>query len=328
MQKLQSEKLSIYWVVASTITIAWVIAMFRLQWWHIFADTWPISLTMVLGSFIAGATAEGGGAVAFPVFTKVFNILPENAKIFSFFIQSVGMTMAALFIYLKKIDVLWTVVFVALLAGIPGLIVGELVLVIPAPYPKLIFTFTAGVFALFLIINRWFIPGNPLKQLNTEDKTTTAVLIATGFLGGLTASVIGVGIDMLVFIVLTLRYGIDEKISTPTTVVTMGLLSVAGFIWHAGVMGGVDPDIWKYWMSSVPVVIYFAPLGAWACSALKRDQLIWFLLFLILIEVTSTFWILPVTTSQVAVLSLSFILITLLFAGMIYYRKIGEAKIP
>jgi hypothetical protein len=41
-------------------------------------DNWPITLTMVFGSFIAGATAEGGGAVAFPVFTKALHIAPAE----------------------------------------------------------------------------------------------------------------------------------------------------------------------------------------------------------------------------------------------------------
>ncbi len=40
---------------------------------------WEISLTMVFGSLIAGATSEGGGAVAFPVFTKLLHIFPQDS---------------------------------------------------------------------------------------------------------------------------------------------------------------------------------------------------------------------------------------------------------
>ncbi len=57
---------------------------------------WEISLTMVFGSLIAGATSEGGGAVAFPVFTKLLHISPQEATVFSLAIQSVGMTAASI----------------------------------------------------------------------------------------------------------------------------------------------------------------------------------------------------------------------------------------
>jgi len=315
--------LKIYWMTAAGIVSGWVIAMSFLEWWPIFADTWPISLTMVLGSFISGATSEGGGAVAFPVFTKLFNIEPQDAKVFSFFIQSLGMTMAGLFIYLKKIPVLWNVIYTALSAGITGLVIGELFLVIPNPYPKLLFTFIAGIFAFFLIYNRWGIPDNSIKTFQFNKVNDILVILLTGFLGGLVASVVGVGIDMLIFIVLTLLYGIDEKISTPTTVVLMGLLSVAGFIWHAGIVAGVNPDVWRYWMSCVPIVIFGAPLGAWVCSKIGRDQLIWFLLFLIAIEVISTLWLIPITVDRLSILAGLTITTSLLFYGLIRYRRIS-----
>ncbi len=315
--------LIIYWSVALVILAGWTAAMFHLQWWGMFSETWPISMTMVFGSFIAGATSEGGGAVAFPVFTKLFDIEPQDAKVFSFFIQSFGMTMAGLFIYLKRIPVLWNVVAAALTAGIAGLVAGELYLVIPNPYPKLLFTFIAGIFAFFLIYNRWGIPDNPLKEFRFTNRNDLLIILGTGFLGGMVASVVGVGIDMLIFIVLTLLYGIDEKISTPTTVVLMGLLSVAGFIWHAGITADVNPDVWQYWMSCVPIVIFGAPLGAWVCSKIGRDQLIWFLLFLIVIEVASTLWIIPITSDRIAILVVLTVCTSLFFYGLIRYRRVG-----
>jgi len=320
-QNRSKPSLIIYWTVVGIIMASWTIAMNMLQWWDMFSDTWPISLTMVLGSFIAGATSEGGGAVAFPVFTKLFDIAAEDAKVFSFFIQSFGMTMAGLLIYLKRIPVLWNVIFIALAAGIAGLAAGELFLVIPDPYPKLLFTFLAGIFAFFLIYNRWGIPGNPYRDFKLDQKSKLRVLLLSGFLGGLISSVVGVGIDMLIFIVLTLLYGIDEKISTPTTVVLMGFLSIVGFVWHAGITTDVNLEIWRYWMSSVPIVIFGAPLGAWVCSIIERDQLIYFLLVLITIEVTSTFWIIQINFTRLIILGIFTVAASLLFAGMIYARR-------
>ena len=37
--------------------------------------------TMILGSFIAGATSEGGGAIAYPIMTLVCKIHPAIGEI-------------------------------------------------------------------------------------------------------------------------------------------------------------------------------------------------------------------------------------------------------
>ena len=56
---------------------------------------WEAAVTMIFGSIVAGGTSMGGGAVAFPVFTKVLQVLPHEAKVFSLAIQSVGMGAAS-----------------------------------------------------------------------------------------------------------------------------------------------------------------------------------------------------------------------------------------
>ena len=53
---------------------------------------WYMSITMIFGSMVAGATPEGGGAIAFPVMTLALGVKPSVARDFSFMIQSVGMT--------------------------------------------------------------------------------------------------------------------------------------------------------------------------------------------------------------------------------------------
>lgn len=62
---------------------------------HLFAD-WKVALTMVFGSLVGGGTSEGGGAIAFPIFTKLLHIAPVDARNFSLAIQSVGMGSASL----------------------------------------------------------------------------------------------------------------------------------------------------------------------------------------------------------------------------------------
>jgi hypothetical protein len=45
---------------------------------------------MIFGAMVAGATSEGGGAVAFPVMTLALGIRPTIARDFSIMIQSCG----------------------------------------------------------------------------------------------------------------------------------------------------------------------------------------------------------------------------------------------
>ena len=66
-------------------------------------DHWQVSLTMVLGSLVGGGTSEGGGAVAFPVLTKVLAVPADQARLFSFAIQSVGMTAASITIIANRV---------------------------------------------------------------------------------------------------------------------------------------------------------------------------------------------------------------------------------
>ena len=54
-----------------------------------------VSITMIFGALVAGATSEGGAAIAFPVLTLTMGVSPPIARDFSYLIQSVGMTSAA-----------------------------------------------------------------------------------------------------------------------------------------------------------------------------------------------------------------------------------------
>ena len=57
-----------------------------------------MTITMIVGSFIGGATAEGGGAVAFPVMTLILHLSPAIARDFSFMIQCCGKSLILLFV--------------------------------------------------------------------------------------------------------------------------------------------------------------------------------------------------------------------------------------
>jgi uncharacterized membrane protein YfcA len=66
-----------------------VVTFFILQPQY-FPTHYPMSLTMIVGSAIGGATSEGGGAVAFPVMTLVMKLAPAIARDFSLMVQSCG----------------------------------------------------------------------------------------------------------------------------------------------------------------------------------------------------------------------------------------------
>ena len=75
------------------------ITFYHAIWWTLaikhnyfanFATHYPMTLTMIVGSAIGGATSEGGGAVAFPVMTLVLKLAPSVARDFSLMIQCCG----------------------------------------------------------------------------------------------------------------------------------------------------------------------------------------------------------------------------------------------
>lgn len=119
----------------------WALGMTVGDRWHLFATEWFMTVTMAIGSFIAGATSEGGGAVAFPVMTLLFKIPPAVARDFALMIQSVGMTSAGITILLTGIPIERRGVLWGSLGGTLGLVLGlEFVAGhISAPYAKMLF---------------------------------------------------------------------------------------------------------------------------------------------------------------------------------------------
>lgn len=317
----KEERRWLYPSLLIVIYVAWFAYMFAANRWELFQEYWPVSLTMSLGSFVAGATAEGGAAVAFPVFTKVLHIPSGDARTFGLMIQAVGMTMAGVMIYAQKVKTMPRVIGWVSIGGIFGQIIGTYLFTIPNPYPKILFTFVATAFGIALAISRWFIRWSPRSELPGWDNRYRALFFAVGVLGGSFAAQTGSGIDMLTFIVLTLAFGMNEKISTPTTVIIMGLNSVVGFFLH----GVISQDIgiaWNYWLVAVPIVILGAPFGAYFASKVNRDGIIKFLLFLIGVELVTTLWLIPFKSAgQFIFTATAVIICAVLFWLMLSYRK-------
>jgi uncharacterized membrane protein YfcA len=311
----------LYPAMLAIVYVFWFGYMIFADRWALFAEYWPVSLTMTLGSFVAGATAEGGAAIAFPVFTKLLQIPSSDARTFGLMIQAVGMTMAGVMIYAQRVRTLPQVITWVSFGGIFGQIAGTYLFTIPAPYPRILFTFVASAFGVAMFISRWVVKWEPRPSLPTWNTRYRLLFFLVGVFGGSFAAQTGSGIDMLTFIVLTLAFGINEKISTPTTVIIMGLNSIVGFFLH----GVISQDIgiaWSYWLVAVPIVVLGAPLGAYVAARVNRDGIIKFLLFLITLELVTTLWLVPFrSVTQVVVTAVAVASFAIFFVIMLEYRR-------
>ncbi len=265
----------------------WVCYMGATDRWFCLTEYWQMPVTMLFGSMVAGSTPTGGAAVAFPVFTKVLDIAPTDARTFGLMIQSVGMTSAALYIWHRRIPVLRDVILHASVGGVTGALFGVVFIELPAGYPRLLFTTVASLFAIALIYMRirGGVASNPrIASFGVAQRTEFVIL---GFVGGLVANATGSGIDIVVFMALALSYRICEQVSIPTTVVCMAINSIVGFSLHATLVHDVSA-VWGYWLASVPVVAIGAPLGAFLVTRCSQNQLLVFILLLIAADFVTT----------------------------------------
>jgi len=260
--------------------------------------SWPAAVTMVFGSFIGGASAEGGGAIAFPVFTLILKIPPDAARNFSFAIQSVGMVSASLLIIGRGIPIEIRAVYYPAIGGVVGLLLGTYALV------PLLEPVTTKLF----FVSLWMAFGIGLWRANRNAARIVATglpdilssrdifnLVSIGLVGGIVTSIFGNGIDLVTFCVLTLWYGIDEKIATPTSVVLMSVMSVCGFGLHAGVIQDFGPIEFHAWLAAAPVVVFFSPLGALAISYWKRLSIARLLYTIISVQLVGALYVLGFT---------------------------------
>lgn len=262
------------------------------------AANWEMSLTMVFGSLVAGATSLGGGAVAFPVFTKVLQIGADDAKIFSLAIQSVGMGSATLIIVLTGIRVDWRVIRWGSAGGLAGILLGMAWLseVLPGDLVKLSFTLMLSSFAVTLyLLNKNPRGHHPLMpRWHTMER---AIIFIAGMLGGAMSGIVGNGIDMSVFVVMVLLFRMSEKTATPTSVILMAFNAMAGFAIQLLVLEDFPPPIVAWWLAAVPVVAVGAPLGAVLCSYMPRMTIAHILIALILLELVSTLFLVAFSLS-------------------------------
>ena len=300
-------------LIALAVWTAWLIfgGHFAIQ--HLISD-WRVALTMVFGSLVGGGTSEGGGAIAFPIFTKVLHIAPRDARNFSLAIQSVGMGSATLSILYLRIPIERRVLLWAGIPGIVGVILGACYIAphIPPVFVRTSFTVlvsSMGVALLLLNREKSVLRNVRMPVFGAREKN---ILMVAGLLGGAVSALVGTGVNSVVFMVLVLLFRVSEKIVTPTTVILMTMVTIPGFLLHLFVLRDFSPAVMGYWLAAVPVAAVAAPAGALICSYMQRHSIVYLLLFLIALEFTSTVLLVPMAGSVIWVS-----LVTLIVCGLI-----------
>jgi uncharacterized membrane protein YfcA len=291
----------------------------------LYKEHWMVTLTMFFGAFIAGASSEGGGAVAFPVFTLLLDIVPSSARNFSLAIQSVGMSAASLIILQQKIPIIKKVLIPVSFGGALGIVLGTIFLM-ESFSPKLV---------KLIFVSVWLSFGTVLYKMNkrNEDYTDTLVLVSskevlflviTGFLGGCITSMFGNGIDILTFSVLVLYFKISEKVATPTSVIVMTINTILGFMLHWVFIKDITARTFEMWLVSIPVVLILAPIGSLVINLLNRESVSRLLIAIIFIQYIGALIIL--SPSLVWVLT-SFLLVALGAFGFNKIYVLGNTRI-
>lgn len=267
-----------------------VLSAFYLAWFsnhlvssgEVFSSGWPASVTMIFGSFVAGSTPIGGGAVSFPIFSKLLGASGAESRMFGFFIQSVGMSFATLFFILAKIRIDWRVIGCAIPFSMIGIIAGTLWL----PSSDTMIKLSFSLFALS--------SGVLLLKLNSREKKTSlkpriGPLSLTAFAGGLLSSQVGAGADTLLYFYLTLVCHHDAKSTIPTSVAFMAINAIGGSLISLMLTPeNVTTFVLTSWLAAAPIVAIGAPVGGLVMSKIKRKRLIYFIKMILLAEALST----------------------------------------
>ena len=300
------------------VLIVWSYVVFTDELRVLFETKWFMSVTMLFGSFIAGATSEGGGAVVFPIMTLFYKISPLVARDFSLMIQSVGMSTAALVILLTRIKILKKVIVCAAVGSFFGIPFGlEIASHMEPAMVKFFFVSLWMGFINVLIFVKNNNNSNQVKALALKSKKQAFIFIALGFLGGIISGILGSGIDILIFAYVVLRHRVSEKIATPTSVVLMATISAFGVFWlNSPLFQGVSPEAYQYFMVSVPIVILGAPFGALFITKKSKEFIKKFLIVSITIQFITALFIIDHTYISFGIGLTTLIISTFLFNKM------------
>lgn len=289
---------------------------------HILSENVYVMITMVFGSFIAGSSPEGSASIAYPIFTLYLNIVPDVARNFAFAIQSIGMTAASIYIINKKIKVDWNYIAYVSLGGLLGLFLGTFYLV-PYVHPvfaKLIFVSLWLAFGIILFLENKKPSRFLYEKIENLRQKDFVYLILFGIAGGFISSLFGTGINIFTFCFLVIYYKVNEKIATPSSIIIMTIETIIGFGLHALYLQDMAPQSYEMWLSCIPIVIFFAPLGTYVMSKLSHQMFSNFLYFIFLVQYIGAIYVIK---PDLPMMSLS---LCIIIFGVLLFKHIGKAN--
>ena len=263
-------------------------------------STWPIIPTMALGSFVAGSTFLGGGAVAFPVMTKLLAIDPELAKQFSLAIQCVGMSSASMLIIAFGRALPYRAILIAIAFAAFGSVISLTWL--DKLFNSADLKIGFSLFILCFLLVSYLAKSSRFDHLPTAfDRTpglTMWVLLAAGsFLGGCVSGLLGSGADLFSFCVLFLVWRVPFKKAIQCSVIVMAGCSLIAFsflhfterlISTNTLSYNSETDLQALWLLAAPVVLIGAPAGVLFCRLIAEKTLARFIFIIAGIELLST----------------------------------------
>jgi uncharacterized protein len=304
MKNITSKTKNVPWLYIlflSLVITSWLWYMIQNNSFYFYVQRWPAALTMLFGSFIAGASPEGSAAIAYPVFTLLLKIPPDVARNFAFAIQSIGMTSASLLILGMKIKVDWNYILFVSVGGVFGLVLGTYY-VVPLISPmqaKLFFVSLWLSFGIALWLQNKNHHREVYDKIQNLLKSDIFKLIVFGFIGGIISSIFGTGINIFTFCLMTIYYQVSEKVATPSSVIIMTIETILGIFIHTRVIGDFQPLAFELWMVSIPVVVFFAPLGAFVISKMHRQGIAKILYTILIVQFIGAMVVIKPSTTQV-----------------------------
>jgi len=235
---------------------------------------------------IAMSTPAGGGVVFFPTMV-LLGVPPFEAVAFSVGAQFVGMGIFGTFNWMKrdKSAINFSVVIPTVIIGSAVSLLALFVFPIAEAEPlQLTFSFFGVGVATYVLYSLRI----GLDKQNNHfqwSKWMVMALVFVGLIGGLLVGYIGVGIDALLFLILTSRFKIDVHQATVTSIITMGLTAMIPFYVHLFIIGDVPINLW---LMVLPGILVGARLGPWFNKTLGSKRILIGFATLLIIEFLMT----------------------------------------
>ncbi|MEZ6055285.1 MAG: sulfite exporter TauE/SafE family protein [Planctomycetaceae bacterium] len=247
------------------------------DYWSTLESHWGIAIAMTFGSYVAGSTPMGGGTVGFPVLVLIFDQPGSLGRNFGLAIQSIGMTSASIYLFSLRRPLDWGLLRPTLLGSLIGTPIGAAFIApfIPDLWVKLTFAILWASFGVMHLVKLRELIGHTGENTRFRSRDF-GIGLAVGLVGGVTSSITGVGIDMILYAVMVLLFQADLKISIPSSVVAMAFTSLIGISMNLLLSQYdsdryfVSPEVFYHWLAAAPVVALGAPLGAWVVNLIPR----------------------------------------------------------